>query len=145
MGRTLQDIDKDIEILEKELKPIRDKAKAISSKISALKYEKEQYRLKNGLFEPMSNLLNHIGKRIISIELVERLGNGTLKVKEIYGDDIFEIDKNGHLDYSSYFGGVMDFEIETGKYVEYRHYHRIEYDFVGYLSLTLENEEQYEI
>lgn len=133
----LQEIETKIGILRAELKPIEEKADEIRSKICKLKRDAEQYKLDNRLFEPMSKLKEYIGEKIISIDLVEELDDGSLEVNGMYGDEYFDIDENGYLDYSSEFGGVMNYDSEIEKYVMWRHYCKTEHKFIGYMNLSM--------
>ena len=117
----LQEIETKIGVLRAELKPIDDKASEIRKKIAELKRDAEQYKLDNRLFEPMSKLKDYVGKRIEDISLVEELDDGTLRVEEIWDNEYFKIDDEGHLDYSSEWGGVMNYDHDIGKYVLWRY------------------------
>lgn len=139
--RTLEEIERDLEIAREERKPIYKAYEEISKKCYKLKEEATQYKLQNGLFTPMSELENHKGKSISHIELVVRNEDGSLETEDVYGDEYFKVDENGHLDYSSYMGGVMYFNSEIGKYEHDFHYHPTIYDFVGYLEIKFESED----
>lgn len=139
--RALEDIERDIELINEELKPIDKVRNELCEKRRFLLDEKERYILDNGLFHPISELVNYIGKEISHIDLVERNEDGSLEVDSMYNDEMFSIDKNGYLEYSSYFGGVMDFDEKIGKYVLNRFYHRTEHDYIGYLDLKLKDDD----
>lgn len=136
--RTLEDIERDLACVEEEIKPIEEKRDVLLKKIGALSREKEKYILDHELFHPISELTNYIGKRISSIDLVERMEDGSLDTDFMYNDEMFSVDENGHLDFSSYTSGVMSFDEKLGKYVMWCHFHRTEHDYVGYLDLELE-------
>lgn len=112
-----------------------------SNKRRKLEDELTEYKLQNGLFTPMSELENHKGKHISYIELVVRNEDGSLKTKDMWGGEIFKVNKNGHLDYSDYMSGVMYYDSKTGKYEHDFHYHPTIYDFVGYLEIRFEKDE----
>lgn len=68
---------------------------------------KYQEMLNGRTIYPMSDLGNYIGKDIYSIELVERNDDGSVDVVDIESDELFYVDKQGHLVFSSYACGVM--------------------------------------
>ena len=139
--RTLEDIERDIELVNEELKPISKVREELSDKRRNLLDEKEKYILDNGLFHPISELHNYIGKKISYIDLVERKEDGSLKVDSMCNDEMFSIDENGHLSFSSYNYGVMDFDEKLGKYVMRYRFYRTEHDYIGYLDLEFEDED----
>lgn len=139
--RTLEEIERDLDIARKERKPIYKAYEEISKKCYKLKEEATQYKLQNGLFTPMSELENHKGKSISHIELVVRNEDGSLETKDMWGGEIFKVDENGHLNYSDYMSGVMYFDSEIGKYEHDFHHHPTIYDFVGYLEVRFESED----
>lgn len=137
MERTLEIIEEELRRTEEERKPLSEAIDVLNKKIAKLEDEIEAHKLNNGLYHPMSELENYKGREIIDITLVERDEEGALKTEYIYGDEMFEVDKNGHLDFSSYNCGVMSYDEKIGKYVEYFHYCREEHDYVGFLDITL--------
>lgn len=142
--RTLEDMQRDYEIAKKELEPIEKEREKAVKKCNKLYYEIENYKLKNGLFYPMSDLEQHKGKYVNHIKLVVRDKNGELSTKDMYNDDMFNVDDSGHLHYSSYQCGVMGYSEEDRKYI-YSYYGReTEYDFVGYLKADFEDDEESE-
>lgn len=140
MSRTLKDIERDLTLAKEELEPIQKARDAAVKKVNEFYHEREKYKLDNGMYHPISELSNYIGKNVSYIHLVERDENGELDTERIWGDEYFEVDKNGHLDYSSESGGVMSFDEKIGKYVMWYHYCKTEHDYVGFLELTLEDE-----
>lgn len=141
MERTYEDIRKDLNDAEEELKPVSKEYHNLIKKVISLKKELEKYEANNGLFYPMSDLNKYIGKEISSIKLVERKDDGTLKVEEIINDEMFSVDKNGHLHFSSYESGVMGYDEELEKYVEYYHCFRTVHDYIGFLEIEFEDED----
>lgn len=98
---------------------------------------KYQETLNGRTIYPMSNLSNYIDKDIYSIELVRRNDDGSVDVVDIVSDEIFYVDKQGHLVFSSYIGGVMSYDNSIGKYVKHYYGHRTEHDFVGFLNIEV--------
>lgn len=142
--RTLEDIQKDYEIAKKELEPIEKEREKAVKKCNALYYEMENYKLKNGLFQPMSDLEQHKGEYVNHIKLVVKDENGKLSTKDMYNDEIFNIDENGRLHYSSYQYGIMGYSEKDGKYIYAYYGHETEYVFVGYLEVDFEDDEESE-
>lgn len=141
MERTYEDIRKDLNDAEEESKSVSKEYHNLIKKVISLKKELEKYEVDNGLFYPMSDLNKYIGKEISSIKLVERKNDGTLKVEEIINDEMFSVDKNGHLHFSSYESGVMGYDEELEKYVEYYHCFRTVHDYIGFLEIEFEDED----
>lgn len=139
--RTLEDIERDYEKAKAEAEPIIKAREEVVHKCNVLHKEIEDYKIKHGLFNPMSDLEKYKGRKIISIKLVEKDEDGNLSVEDMWNDEIFSVDKDGHLDYSSYNCGVMSYDEQTGKYIYFYHYHSTERDFVGYLDICFEDEE----
>lgn len=137
MERTLDVMMEELCLVKEEKKPLSEAIDVLNKKIAQLDNEIEAYKLNNGLYHPMSELENYKGREILNITLVERNEDGALETEYIYGDEMFEVDKNGHLDFSSYNCGVMSYDEKIGKYVEYFHYCREEHDYVGFLDITL--------
>ena len=139
--RTIEEIERDLEIARKEEEPLAKALGEASNKRRKLEEELQQYKLQNGLFTPMSELENHKGESISHIELVVRNEDGSMEIKDMWGDEIFKVNENGHLDYSSYMGGVMYFNSKIEKYEHDFHYHPTIYDFVGYLEVRFYKDE----
>lgn len=139
--RTLEDIERDLEIAKKQQELIMDANDEAVRKYRILREEAREYKIQNGLFTPMSELEKYKGKRISYIELVVRNKDGSLETEDMWGGEIFKVDKNGHLDYSDYMSGVMYFNSQIGKYEHDFHYHPTIYDFVGYLEVEFEEDE----
>ena len=142
--RTLEDIERDLEKAENEAKPIKKLWEEAVKKCNQLRDEAEQYKINNGLFHPMEELKNHIGKKISNIKLVEKTENGELQVNDMYNHEMFSVDKNGHLDFSSYEMGIMSWCEEERMYCYSYHYCRTYHDFVGYLDVCFEDDEECE-
>lgn len=139
--RTLEDIERDLEIAKKEAEPIIKARDEAVRKCNALYEEAKQFKMQNGLYTPMSELEKHKGKSISHIELVVRNEDGSMETKDMWRGEILKVDKNGHLDYSDYTSGVMYFNSKIGKYEHDFHYFPTIYDFVGYLEIRFEEDE----
>ena len=140
MERTLEIMMEELRLAKEEKKPLEAAINVVNKKIRNLDNEIERYKLNNGLYHPMSELVNYKGKTIDSILLVKRDKDGTLDTEYMFNDEIFEVDKNGYLDYSSYNGGVMDYDEKIGKYVKWYYGHATEHDYVGFLEIELEDD-----
>lgn len=142
--RTLEDIERDYEKAKSEAEPFINARDEAVHKCNVLLKEMEDYKIQNGLYHPMSYLKNYKGRDIIHIKLVERDKTGSLKVNDMWNDEYFSIDENGYLDYLSYERGIMDYDKRKGKYIYSYRYCETERDFVGYLDICLEDEEENE-
>lgn len=142
--RTLEDIERELEVAKKEAKPLIEARDEAVKKCNKLYQEIEDYKIQNGLYFPMSELEKYKGREISHIKLVVREENGELSTKDMYNHEMFSIDKNGHLDFSSYHFGVMNYDEKTKKYIYSYHYCPTVYDFIGYLEIEFENDEESE-
>jgi hypothetical protein len=142
MERTLDIMMKELERVKEERKPLYEAVNVLDKEIAKLKDEITRYKLDNGLYHPMSELANYKGREIYHIVLVERDEDGALDIEYMYNDEMFSVDKRGYLDYSSYNCGVMRYDENIGKYVEWCHYRRTEHDYVGFLEIELEDDDE---
>lgn len=133
--RTLEDIERDYEQAKREAEPIIKAREEAVHKINLLYKEMEDYKIQHDLFNPMSDLEKYKGKEISHIKLVVRNDDGTFETKDMYNDELFKVDENGHLDYSSYNNGIMSYIENKGKYVFCYYGHETWYDFAGYLEI----------
>lgn len=130
-------MERTLEVMEMELNSAKEQFEPLKEKISELKREIEKYKLDNALYHPMSELMNYKGKNVNSITLVERDEDGTLDTDFMYDDEILEIDDNGHLYYSSYSGGITEYDDKAKRYVHI-YYGCPEYhDYVGFLEINI--------
>lgn len=134
-------MERTLNIMMSELEPAEKELEILEEKVKNLRYEIEDYKLNNGLYYPMSELINHKDKDIRWIKLVVREDDGTLDTDHMYCDEIFEVDENGHLYYSSFDGGVMHYDNDTNKYVHYYHGFPEYHDYVGYLEVKFYNDD----
>ena len=141
MERTLEIIENDLKNAQEELRPIREAYDKATKKVSNFRDELERYKIDNGMYRSMSDLSQYIGCNISSIKLVERDKDGSLDTDDMWGDEYFIVDKNGHLYYSSEMNGVMSFDNEINKYVMWYHYFRTEHDYVGFLEIRVDKDE----
>lgn len=139
--RTFEDIERDLKNAQEEAKPIIKAREKAVAKINQYYHELEQFKLDNGLYRPMSDLEQCKGKEIYHIKLVQRKEDGTLSCKDMYNDEMFDVDKNGHLYYSSYQCGIMGYSEKDGKYIYTYHGREMEYDFVGFTEISVDDED----
>jgi len=130
MDRTLENMVKQLKLTEEAIKPLAEKA-------SRLRKEIEQYKLDNALFHPMSDLIHYAGHEIRSIELVERYEDGTLGTDYKFLDEIFEVDENGRLYFSSFDYGIIEYDDDEHKYVHMYYGYPTYYDYVGFMEIEL--------
>lgn len=141
MERTLDIMEAELEATKELLKPLQKQLELLYKKISELEREIQSYRLENAGYHPMSELINYKGREICSITLVEKRKDGTLTTDYMYADEIFQVTDDGHLHYSSYEGGVMDYYETDGKYYHYYWGHGTPHEYVGFLEIELEDED----
>lgn len=137
MERTLEIMEEELRLVKEERKPLSEAIDVINKKINKIEDEILRYKLNNGLYYPMSELADYTGKNVSSIELVERDEEGALDTDFIYCDEIFEVDENGHLYYSSYSGGIIKYDSDANKYVHMYYGYPEYHDYVGFLEIDI--------
>lgn len=130
MDRTLENMVKQLKLTEEAIKPLAEKAKKLRRDI-------EQYKLDNALFHPMSDLIHYAGREIRSIELVERCEDGTLDTDYKFLDEIFRVDEDGRLYYSSWDYGIIEYDDNAHQYVHMYHGYPTYYDYIGFTEIEL--------
>ena len=135
MERTLDIMEAELDATIKQLKPLEKKRIALEREI-------KDFKLENALYHPMSELANYKGREILSITLVEKRGDGKLGTEYMYNDEIFKVTDDGHLHYSSYEGGCVDYYEEDGKYRHYYYGHATSHDYIGFLEIELGEESE---
>lgn len=140
MNDKIIEIKEKIRLLQEELEPVDIQRREILNKIIALDKELRKERLLSGDYHPMSDLENHKGEFISSIELVFKDDKGELKTEDIYGDEFFRVDMYGHLDYSSQVGGILVYDDSENSYSWWKNYKKISYNFIGYLDVEFKGE-----
>jgi hypothetical protein len=137
MERTLDIITEELERVREQRKPLYETVNALDKEIAKLENEMLAFKLNNGLYHPMSELINYKGKNLSSIKLVVRDEEGALDTDFIYCDEILEVDDNGHLYYSSYSGGIIEYDNDANQYI-HLYYGTVEdYDYVGFLEINI--------
>ena len=140
MERTLEMIENDLKNAKEELRPIQEAYDKAYKKVSDFCDELEKYKVDNGIYHPMSDLNQYIDCNIKSIKLLKKDADGSLNIDDMYGDEYFIVNENGHLFYSSAIGGVMHFDENIGKYVMWYHHCRTEHDYVGFGEIHIDSD-----
>lgn len=133
-------MERTLEIMEAELNAANEQFEPLKKKISELKREIERYKLDNALYHPMSELMNYKGKNIYSINLVEKMRDGKLTTDYMYADEWLEVTDDGYLHYSSYAGGIMDYNKDDEKYYHCYYGHSTPHEYVGFLEIEVEED-----
>ena len=134
-------MERTLEVMEEELKLVKSGFDTLRAKKETLENEIEEYKLNHGIYRPMSELINYIGKDIDSIKVVIRNEDGTLETDFLYCDEIFEVNEYGQLYYSSYSGGIIEYDNDAHKYVHMYYCHPTYYNYVGFMDLKLEDDD----
>lgn len=140
MERNLDVMMEELRLVKEERKPLSEAISVLDKKIAKLDDEIEAYKLNNGLYHPMSELINYMGKDINFIKLVVRDEDGALDTDYMYCDEIFEVDEFAHLYYSSYSGGIVAYDEKTRKYMHLYYGHPEYYDYVGFLEIDVDED-----
>ena len=138
----MKEIERTLNIMEAELKSICEQLCPLQKNKIELERDIRNFKLENALYHPMSELANYKGREIRSITLVEKMRDGKLGTEYMYNDEYFEVTDGGHLHYSSYQGGCMDYYEEDGKYRHYYYGHATLHDYIGFLEIELEEERE---
>lgn len=139
--RTLKDIERDYKKAKVKAE-IKEKArdKAVRKCNNLLK-ELEDYKIQNRLYHPMSDLKKYIGRQIIHIRLVERKNEG-LEITDVWNHSgILYIDEDGHLSLEEDDIQGMSYDEKKCRYIDSYCGIERECDFVGYLDICFEDEE----
>ena len=136
MERTLDIMMEELQRIRGKRKPIYEAVSALDKEIAKLEDEMLAFKLNHGLYHPMSELINYKGKNISSIKLVERDEEGALDTDFMYCDEIFEVDEDGHLYYSSYSGGIVEYDNDADKYVHLYYGYPEYHNYVGFLEIN---------
>ncbi|WP_394919007.1 hypothetical protein [uncultured Robinsoniella sp.] len=139
--RTLEIIEKDLTMVQENLKPIQEMMNDAVDAVKKLYDEVHQYKLDNNLFTSIEELKKHCGKYIDSILLVEKTDEGLLKTDDMYGYEYFKVDNNGHLNYSSEFGGVMEYDEKLNAYSRWNYHRNTHHNYIGYLEIEFGEED----
>ena len=142
MTRTLEMIENDLKNAEEELIPLQNAFNKACNKVDDLHDELDKYKIDNGLYHPMCDLKQYAGYNIVDIKLVQRNVNGNLVLNNIYYEEIFRIDDDGHLYFSSMESGVIYFDDNIGKYIWVFHGFITEIDYIGFLEICVDDEEE---
>lgn len=142
MVRTLEMIENDLINAEEELNPLRDAFKKACNKVDVYRNELDKFKIDNGLYYPMSDLIQYAGFDVIDIKLVQRNIDGELVLKDMYCEGIFRVDDIGHLYFSSMESGVIYFDGILGKYIWLFHNFRTEIEYVGFLEICVDSDEE---
>lgn len=134
-------MERTLDIMEAELKAVNEQLKLLEKKHTELEREIKEYKLRNALYHPMSELINYIGREISYITLVEKKEDGKLVIDFICNDEILKVTDRGHLYYSSFKGGIIDYHKEDGKYYHYYYGHSKPHDYVGFLDIEVNDED----
>lgn len=133
-------MERTLEMMEAELKATKEQIKPLQNKKLELEREIRSYKLENTLYHPMSELINYKGKNLYSINLVEKGRDGKLTTDYMYADEWFEVTDDGHLHYSSYAGGIMDYNKNDGKYYHCYYGHSTPHEYIGFLEIEAEED-----
>lgn len=145
MSRTLDDMYKDLKLAREEVEPIKETFLNADSKVRKIREEIEKYKLDNGLYFPISELLNHPEEIIDCIDFVELNKDGTLSTEFIYNDTIFTkrfmVNKNGHVYYFDSFKSV-NYNEKLGRYILRFHDDgsETEHNYIGFLDVEFTGE-----
>lgn len=146
MSRTLEDIEKDLNIVRNELK-LSEEQIDLARKIHMKAKRKERqiiqelhaYKLNNRCFNAMEDLCKYINKDISYIVLVKEDENNNLYTMTLNNDEydvVFKVNKNGHLYYSDDYN-TIEFNKRINAYVEGDCFYKARCNFVGFLDIKL--------
>lgn len=135
--------EKELKLLEEEIYRLDNKRFKMMTSIELLRDKINQYRLNNGLYHPMSELSNHIGKSVRNICLVKRKDDGVLDIEWIEHKAVFDVYKDGTLVCFDGYDYYLRYDDRIKKYIK-EYDHRIEWiDYVGFMSIEFSNRKAY--
>lgn len=146
LNKMIEDLnlsEKELKLLEEEIYRLDNKRFKMMTSIELLRDKINQYRLNNGLYHPMSELLNHIGKSVLSICLVKRKDDGTLDTEWIGHKAVFDVYEDGTLVSFDGYDYYLRYDDRIKKYIK-EYDHRMEWiDYVGFMSIEFSNRKAY--
>jgi len=111
--------------IEKSLEPLEDE-------INQLKKQRLMNILKNKTYKTFPLNEEYEGKELQNIIFLTEDGKEEL----YYGDEILKV-KNGYPYYSSYEGGILEFDDKDGKFHYWYHYREDVKNYVGYTVIEI--------
>lgn len=128
----INDLRKKIkEINERELEPLYNEIKNLVKQRNKHIFETKKYKT-----FPLDK--KYSGKRISSITFINLKG----ETESFYDDELFYVDENGYPYYSSYENGILRYSKEDGKFIFMRYGLKYEKDFIGYIEIDIDEEEE---
>ena len=124
----------ELELVEKRMEELRVKKRDFCKPID--EEFKELLKLRKKLVPKIIDFSEYEGREIAYIEAVDSNGNDVL----LPTDEIAKV-KNGKPFFSSYNGGIVDFDENIGKYVYYYRFSETVLDIVGFYDVVFEGEE----
>lgn len=146
MSRTLDDMYNDLKLAKAETEPIKEMLINANNKEYKIRKEIERYKLDNGMYSPISDLLNHKKKVVDFIDLVELNEDGTLSIEYLWNDPTYNkrfiIDENGHVYYYDT-AKTISYNEKLGKYIMQLLYNgkMTEHNYIGIFMVNFLDEE----
>ena len=138
--KTPEDIENEYNKARKELDTFDKEWEPLVLRCRALFAEMKKNKVYHGIFHSMSELEKYKGKELSSIRLVMKDKNDNLSLMSLYNDDSFFVNDQGYLEYSSSNSGYMEYDEDARKYVFMKHFNWTEYDFVGFVNISVIDE-----
>jgi hypothetical protein len=145
LNKMIEDLnlsEKELKLLEEEIYRLDNKRFKMMTSIELLRDKINQYRLNNGLYHPMSELSNHIGKSVRNICLVKRKDDGALDIEWIEHKAVFDVYKDGTLVCFDGYDYHIEYSNSLKKYVKYDHGIEL-IDYVGFMSIEFYSRKAY--
>ena len=130
------------------LEPVKREFEVTYSKYDKLQKKLEKYRLEHKMFYPLSRLADFKDKDddIEAICFVQKTKRGKFKTDWIFNDDLFRINDDGTFYYSSYDNGIIQYDEDKKRWChDYCHSRRYLDDYVGFMKITFNNENDYQV
>lgn len=146
MTRTLDDMRQDFKLAKKEIESIQEVFVEAIKKKDKILQEIKQYKLDNGMYLPISDLLNHKNKVVDYIDLVELNEDGTLSLECLWNDPTYTkrlvINENGHVYYYDT-ARTISYNEESDRYIMQFLYNgkMTEHNYVGVFMVDFLEEE----
>lgn len=138
--RTLEDIEKELQIKYEKLKPIEQKCEDLKLEIAELEQERTIITLERSLFHPIEDLLQYKGREISYIQLVQN-DDGVFTDDWLFNCETLRIDILGHIYSCSKEDGVVIYDSVHNKYLKFYNGKSKLVDYVGFIDVKFLEEE----
>lgn len=135
----VEEFDKKINNCREQIKEINQRElEPLYNEVKNLVKQKNKYIVETKKYKTFPLDKEFFGKRISNITFI----NQKCETEGFYDDDVFYVDGNGYPYYSSYENGILSYSKEDGKFIFMRYGLKYEKDFIGYIEINIDEEDE---